>query len=266
MLIICSETPSRAGMARAATLAGRVALAAAAAEVAWLASLWAGVWTVNSLSALLLQLMVQTVLVALLVLATAVWSLARNMAANAGNGMPELEFREGALRLLPWPGADGAISCAWSGVRKVSVTAAGAEDARWRQRRLLSQADVRHMLVVRVLLERDAIVRAPDSVVLQLLWWAWAPWRVPRQLAGTLELEVLLCPSQARAAAVMASLGPLAERMDLRERFGAPGHVWQIEADADGAAVLVMAGGKHRERADTLLDRPERPPGMWGTA
>lgn len=175
MLIICSETRSRTGMSRAATIAGRVALAAAAAEFAWMASLWAGIWTVNSLSALLLQLAVQTLLVGLLVLATAAWSLSRNMAENAGNGMPELEFSEGALRLLAWPGADAAISCAWSGVRELAVTPASAEDAQWRQRRLLSQADTRHMLVVRVLLERDAIVRAQESVVLQLLWWAWAP-------------------------------------------------------------------------------------------
>lgn len=62
----------------------------------------------------------------------------------------------------------------------------------------------------------------------------------------------------------MASLGPMAQRMDLRERFGAPGHVWQIEAEPDGSAAVVMAGGKHRERVAKLLDRAERPSAMLG--
>lgn len=263
MLIICSHTRSRNGMARVATLAGRIAAAAVVADLLWLGSIYASDRGANSLSALLLHLGVQVALVAVFVVALAARSVAAQISSQAGNGMPELEFRDGTLRLYAWPGADAVLVCAWAGVRGVTVTPAEREDARWRRRWQLSDHDVRHMVVARVRLERDANVRVRGSMALRLLWWAWAPWRLPRQFAGKLQLEVLLCTAEAEAPAVLASLGPLAGRMDLRERFGAAGHVWQLEVDAQRQAVLMMAGRKHSERVAELLDRDQRPTGTW---
>lgn len=248
-------------MATLAAIAGAAAWIGAAAALGW----WigparaegeGGAWGLGPIVA---SLGVLTMVVGL-----ATWSLARRIARDTGSGMPELELRADELRLPVWPGAQAAICCPWAGVRSVTVRPARELSPRWRRARLLSEADVAHMLVVRVLLERDARPRVEGSAALWLLWWLWAPRRAMRQISGALQLQALLCTAPRRAPAVAAALGPIAARMDLRERLGSPRHVWQIEAGADGQPQLVMAGGSHRERLRELLDRPERAPGTWG--
>lgn len=262
MLIVCSETRSRGGLDAAANLTGTLAMTLALLELLWLWRLWNGDAAPAGVAVWALQVAVQGLLVGLFALATSVWLLSSRIADNAGNGMPELELRDGVLRLFAWAGADAALCCELAGVREVALTPARDLSKRERKRRLLSASDARHMLLLRVRLERDGRAWVEGSAALRLLWWAATPWWLTRRIAGRLELQVLLCTSAARSAAVAAALGPLTRRLDLRQWLGAIGHVWQIEAGPNGDAMLVMAGGKHSERVAELLERPERAPLM----
>ncbi len=211
-----------------------------------------------------LLLAAQVVWLPLIALTVSQAWLALGVSSQAGNGMPVIQLRGPWLVSSAWAGADHYIEYPWTDIKRVSARLASEESAPWRRARLLSEEQAASLVVITVDFEDGRRPLISGSLMLQIAWLALTLPRTLKKAVGIKRVRLIVDPSPQRARALVIALNELSLRPDIRERFSAERHVWYVEADEDGSPVMVMAGGKHRERLATLLARPLSLAASWG--